>query len=74
MNKPNAYGTGIACLLVTAVGWGLNWPAMKQLMLELPPLFARGVAGLGEPLGVREVATLVMTVGGVGLVIFKGDR
>jgi drug/metabolite transporter (DMT)-like permease len=38
--------TGLGCLLVTAFGWGLNWPALKQLMLELPPLFARGVAGL----------------------------
>jgi len=44
---PRSRGAGIACLLVTALGWGLNWPAMKQLMLELPPLFARGVAGLG---------------------------
>ena len=43
---PGSRGAGIACLLVTAIGWGLNWPAMKQLMLELPPLFARGVAGL----------------------------
>lgn len=47
MDNRRSHGTGIACLLVTAVGWGLNWPAMKQLMLELPPLFARGVAGLG---------------------------
>lgn len=47
MTDPRARWTGLACLLVTAVGWGLNWPALKQLMLELPPLFSRGVAGLG---------------------------
>jgi drug/metabolite transporter (DMT)-like permease len=36
---------GFLCLLVTSVGWGLNWPAMKFLLRELPPLFARGTAG-----------------------------
>ena len=36
---------GFACLLVTSLGWGLNWPAMKMLLRELPPLFARGAAG-----------------------------
>ncbi|TDR93598.1 DMT family transporter [Enterovirga rhinocerotis] len=37
---------GIACLLVTTVGWGLNWPAIKFLLREWPPLFSRGVSGL----------------------------
>jgi drug/metabolite transporter (DMT)-like permease len=37
---------GLICLLVTSVGWGLNWPAMKVLLAEWPPLFARGTAGL----------------------------
>lgn len=41
----NAYRTGLWCLAVTSVGWGLNWPAMKLLLRELPPLFARGTAG-----------------------------
>ncbi|WP_342451088.1 DMT family transporter [Piscinibacter koreensis] len=36
---------GFLCLLVTSLGWGLNWPAMKVLLRELPPLFARGAAG-----------------------------
>jgi drug/metabolite transporter (DMT)-like permease len=36
---------GFLCLMVTVVGWGLNWPAMKVLLRELPPLFARGAAG-----------------------------
>jgi drug/metabolite transporter (DMT)-like permease len=36
---------GFVCLLVTALGWGLNWPAIKVLLRELPPLFARGAAG-----------------------------
>ncbi len=31
-------------LLVTAIGWTLNWPAMKVLLREWLPLFSRGVA------------------------------
>lgn len=42
----NPRTSGLACLLVTSVGWGLNWPAMKYLLQEWPPLFARGSAGL----------------------------
>lgn len=41
-----AHAAGILCLLVTSVGWGLNWPAMKVLLAEWPPLFARGTAGV----------------------------
>jgi drug/metabolite transporter (DMT)-like permease len=38
--------TGVACVLVTALGWGLNWPATKLLLTACPPLSARGVSGL----------------------------
>ena len=38
--------TGVACLLVTSIGWGINWSAMKFLLTQWPPLFARGSAGL----------------------------
>ncbi len=41
---------GLAGLAVTSVGWGLNWPAMKFLLRELPPLFARGSGGVGAAL------------------------
>jgi len=34
---------GLLCLVVTAVGWGLNWPVMKLLLREWPPLFSRAV-------------------------------
>jgi drug/metabolite transporter (DMT)-like permease len=37
---------GLICLAGTAVGWGLNWPAIKVLLQEWPPLFSRGTAGL----------------------------
>ena len=42
----NARWAGFLCLLVTALGWGLNWPAMKVLLREWPPFFARGLAGV----------------------------
>ncbi|MBX3513963.1 MAG: DMT family transporter [Xanthobacteraceae bacterium] len=37
--------TGFALLAITAVGWGLNWPAIKFVLADWPPLFSRGVAG-----------------------------
>ena len=37
---------GVACLLFAAIGWGLNWPIIKLLLRDWPPLFSRGTAGL----------------------------
>lgn len=37
---------GLALLLATAIGWGLNWPAMKVLLVELPVLTTRSTAGV----------------------------
>jgi drug/metabolite transporter (DMT)-like permease len=37
---------GLACVVFTALGWGLNWPATKFLLATCPPLSARGVSGL----------------------------
>lgn len=33
-------------LLITSVSWGLNWPVMKYLLSEWPPLSARGLSGV----------------------------
>ncbi len=41
-----AFAAGFAFLMVTSVGWGLNWPVTKYLLTELPPLSMRGVSGL----------------------------
>lgn len=49
---------GLLCLLVTAVGWGLNWPAMKFLLREWPPLSARGTAGITAALMLALLAWL----------------
>jgi drug/metabolite transporter (DMT)-like permease len=52
---------GLACVVFTAVGWGLNWPATKVLLTECPPLSARGLAGL--------VASLIL----FGTALFRGE-
>ncbi|MDI3469037.1 MAG: Permease of the drug/metabolite transporter (DMT) superfamily [Pseudolabrys sp.] len=44
---------GFICLGVTAFGWALNWPFMKILLQQWPPLFARGLAGV--------IASLILT-------------
>jgi drug/metabolite transporter (DMT)-like permease len=46
---------GIAFLVATSIGWGINFPIMKNLLTEWPPLSARGLAG---------------TVGAVALAVF----
>jgi len=40
------FAAGFAFLMVTSVGWGLNWPVTKYLLSELPPLSMRGFSGL----------------------------
>ncbi len=37
---------GYLLLVVTSVGWGLNWPVTKRLLSELPPLSMRGLSGI----------------------------
>lgn len=38
--------TGLVLLSVTTIGWGLNWPAIKFVLADWPPLFSRGIAGV----------------------------
>lgn len=49
---------GLLCLTVTAVGWGLNWTALKFLLREWSPLTARGAAGVAAGLGLAALALL----------------
>ena len=49
--KPAGAGTritpaGLLFLSITAIGWGLTWPATKYLVGELPPLILRGGTGV----------------------------
>jgi drug/metabolite transporter (DMT)-like permease len=53
--KPTRWA-GVFFLLVTATGWALNWPAMKILLREWPPLFSRGVAGVAASLLLAAIA------------------
>jgi len=47
---------GLACVVFTAFGWGLNWPATKFLLTKCPPLSARGLSGLFASLVLFGVA------------------
>lgn len=37
---------GYLLLVATSLGWGLNWPVTKHLLMELPPLSLRGLSGV----------------------------
>jgi drug/metabolite transporter (DMT)-like permease len=47
---------GLVLLLATAVGWGFNWPVLKFLLGEWPPLFARGLAGVTAGVAIAAIA------------------
>ena len=49
---------GLLAIGVTAIGWGLNWPIIKLLLREWPPLFSRGTAGIAAALGLAAFAAL----------------
>jgi drug/metabolite transporter (DMT)-like permease len=49
---------GLAFLAVTSIGWGLNWPVMKYLLSEWPPLSARGWTGVVGGVTLALVAVL----------------
>jgi len=60
----------LLCLSFTALGWGLNWPVVKSLLGEMPPLAARGFAGVLAGLGLALVAAMR----GRSLSVPKGRR
>jgi drug/metabolite transporter (DMT)-like permease len=49
-NQPGAKAriapSGLAFLAITSICWGVNWPAMKYILVEWPPLSARGLTGV----------------------------
>lgn len=53
-----AQQSGHLLLLVTALGWGLNWSVLKFVLQDWPPLFARGSAGLLGAAGLAAIALL----------------
>lgn len=48
---------GLVFLTVTSVGWGLNFPIMKNLLSEWPPLSSRGLCGI---IGAAALALFAM--------------
>ena len=57
--SPRARTLGALFLLVTILGWGLNWPILKALLQELPPLTARGWSGVWAMAGLLAAAWLL---------------
>jgi drug/metabolite transporter (DMT)-like permease len=51
---------GLAFLAITSVCWGFNWPIIKFLLSELPPLTMRGITGV---LGAALLAALALLRG-----------
>jgi probable blue pigment (indigoidine) exporter len=56
---PSFAAAGFAFLMVTSVGWGLNFPVMKFILTEWPPLSARGLSGIVGALGLALLAVLL---------------
>ena len=62
-SKDEGHGSraaGFLFLMVTSVGWGVNWPISKYLLTELPPLTMRGLGGL---IGAACLALLALARG-----------
>jgi drug/metabolite transporter (DMT)-like permease len=47
---------GLILLAITSVGWGLNFPIMKLLLTEWPPLSSRGLSGVAGATALALVA------------------
>jgi drug/metabolite transporter (DMT)-like permease len=55
---PRIAPAGLVFLAITSVGWGLNWPIMKQILTEWPPLSARGLTGVAGGLLLAALAVM----------------
>ncbi|HWA81280.1 MAG TPA: DMT family transporter [Acetobacteraceae bacterium] len=49
---------GLGLLLVTVIAWGLNWPALKLLIMHLPPFSMRAVTAGSAGIVVMAFARL----------------
>ena len=61
---------GPVCVVVTALGWGLNWPATKLLLTACPPLSARGISGAAACM----ILFLAAAARGESLAVRRADR
>lgn len=65
--RPDLFG--ILCLVLAVAGWGLNWPALKLLLQEVPPLTGRGYACLA----VAGTLFAIARLRGVSLAVPAGE-
>lgn len=49
---------GLTFLAVTSIGWGVNFPVMKYLLSEWPPLASRGLTGIVGAAALALIAVL----------------
>jgi len=56
--RPRIAPAGLVLLAVTSIGWGFNWPIMKQILTEWPPLSARGLTGIAGGLLLALLAVI----------------
>ena len=47
---------GLIVLSIASVGWGLNFPIMKHLLTEWPPLSSRGLCGIAGAAALALIA------------------
>lgn len=50
---------GLLLLALLALGWGFNWPIMKIVLQDVPPLTFRGVCLLAGGIGVLGLARVI---------------
>jgi probable blue pigment (indigoidine) exporter len=53
---PRISSAGLILLAVASVGWGLNFPIMKNLLREWPPLSSRGLSGIAGAAALALIA------------------
>jgi drug/metabolite transporter (DMT)-like permease len=51
--------TGLILLALLTLGWGINWPIMKIVLRDVPPLSFRGLCLLAGGVGVLALARVV---------------
>src|SRR3954462_5139916 len=58
--RPRMSPLGLVFLVIASVGWGLNFPIMKHLLTEWPPLSSRGLCGI---VGAAALALIALAGG-----------
>jgi probable blue pigment (indigoidine) exporter len=54
--RPRMSPLGLVVLAIASVGWGLNFPIMKHLLTEWPPLSSRGLCGMAGAAALAMIA------------------